>query len=325
MDINIIQIKDRYQISIISFTLFHKLKDPNLFLKLDISKAFDTISWPFLFEVLSHVGFSPRWCKLVGNILSSASTRIILNGHPGDQIQHRRGLRQGDPLSPMLFVLAMDVLNSLFCKAGELGLLQPLAQRNRGQRVSLYADDVTLFIKPVEEDMIPTREILQTSGEALGLKINFQKSCVIPIRCEEVVLTTISGTLHCAPATFPCTYLGLPISDKKLHKADLMAWVDKVGDRLPGWKASLMNLAGRVTWVHFVLSAIPIYVLVAIKVPKWFLKAINKFIRAFVWKGRKEVNGGACLVAWDKVQRPIKLGGLGILDLEIMSCALQIR
>jgi hypothetical protein len=70
------------------------------------------------------------------------------------------------------------------------------------------------------------------------------------------------------------------------------------------------------------VSAIPIYVLVAIKVPKWFLKAINKFRRAFVWKGRKEVNGGFYLVAWDKVHRPIKLGGLGILDLEITSCAL---
>jgi hypothetical protein len=103
--------------------LFHKLKVPSLFLKLDISKAFDSISWPFLFEVLSHVGFGPRWCNLVGNILSSASTRIILNGQPGDQIWHRRGLSQGDPLSPMLFVLAMDILNSLFCKAGELGLL----------------------------------------------------------------------------------------------------------------------------------------------------------------------------------------------------------
>jgi hypothetical protein len=106
-----------------SIKLFHKLKVPSLFLKLNISKAFDSISWPFLFEVLSHVGFGSRWCKLVGNILSSASTRIILNGQPGDQIRHRRGLRQGDPLSPMLFVLVMDVLNSLFCKARELGLL----------------------------------------------------------------------------------------------------------------------------------------------------------------------------------------------------------
>ncbi|GJN40616.1 hypothetical protein PR202_gb29860 [Eleusine coracana subsp. coracana] len=74
-----------------------------------------------------------------------------------------------------------------------------------------------------------------------------------------------------------------------------------------------MNLAGRAAWVRFVLSAIPIYVLVAIKVPKWFIKAINKLRRGFLWKGRKMANRGSCLVAWEKVQQPLDLGGLRIL------------
>jgi len=84
-------------------------------------------------------------------------------------------------------------------------------------------------------------------------------------------------------------------------------------------------MAGRVTWVHYVLSAVPIYVLIAINAPKWFIRAIDKIRRAFTWKGRQQVNGGSCLVAWGKVQRPLDLGGLGILDLEIMSWALQVR
>jgi hypothetical protein len=119
--------------------------------------------------------------------------------------------------------------------------------------------------------------------------------------------------------------LGLPISDKRLTKADLMSWIDKIGNKLPGWKATLMNMAGRVAWVRFVLSAIPIYVLTAMKVPKWFIKAINKLRRAFVWRGREKVDGGSCLVAWEKVQKPLEFGGLGILNLELMCWALQIR
>ena len=67
------------------------------------------------------------------------------------------------------------------------------------------------------------------------------------------------------------------------------------------------------------LSAIPIYVLIAIKVPKWFIKAVDKLRRAYLWKGRKQINGGSCLVAWEKVQRPLDLGGLGVLNLEYMS------
>jgi hypothetical protein len=190
-------IHDNFNLVQQSIKLFHKLNIPSLFLKLDISKAFDTISWPFLFEVLSHVGFGLRWCKLVGNILSSASTRIILNGQLGDQIRHRRGLRQGDPLSPMPFVLTMDVLNSLFCKAGELGLLPPLAQRNHGQRVSLYMDDVALFIKLVEEDMILTlkfskylerlRVLRQISRKVVLFPFAVRRWCSLPSATPSIV------------------------------------------------------------------------------------------------------------------------------------------
>lgn len=131
--------------------------------------------------------------------------------------------------------------------------------------------------------------------------------------------------MPCTISEFPCTYLGLPISDKKLRKEDLMVWVDKIGNKLPGWQDSLMNLARRAAWVQFVLSAIPIYILIAIKGPKWFIKAINKLRRGFFWKGRDKANGGSCLVAWEKIQRPLDLGGLGILNLEHMGWALQIR
>lgn len=112
---------------------------------------------------------------------------------------------------------------------------------------------------------------------------------------------------------------------KKISKSDLLPWIEKLGDKLPGWKASLMYLAGRVTWVRFVLTAIPIYAMIAVSMPKWFIKAVNKLHWAFTWKGRDKLNGGSCLVAWEKVQRPLDLGGLGILNLEYMGWSLQMR
>lgn len=246
----------------------HRQKVPSLFLKLDISKAFDSVSWSFLLEILSHLGFGPSWCNLISNLLKTASTRILVNGEPGEPIRHQRGLRQGDPLSPMLFLLVMDALNSLFLKASETGLLQPLAHRHASQRISLYADDVVLFIQPTVPEMSLTMAILAKFGEASGLHTNLQKSCVIPISCEQNQVEEMATTLPCTQASFPCIYLGLPISNKKLRKADLLAWVEKVGDRLPKWKVVLMNMAGRVAWTRFVLSAVPIHVLIAIKVPK---------------------------------------------------------
>jgi hypothetical protein len=69
----------------------------------------------------------------------------------------------------------------------------------------------------------------------------------------------------------------------------------------------------------------PIYVLIAVKAPKWFIKAVDKLRCAYLWSGHKQVNGGSCLVSWEKVQQPLEYGGLGILKLEYMSWALHIR
>ena len=114
--------------------------------------------------------------------------RFGLNGFPGDQIRHHRGLRQGDPLSPMLFVLVMDVLSSLFRVAEEKELLSSLEGAIVKTRLSLYTDDVVLFVKPREEELNCVKLILDCFGEALDLVTNLHKSCAIPIRCEDDLL-----------------------------------------------------------------------------------------------------------------------------------------
>lgn len=80
----------------------HARKEPTVFLKLEISRAFDSLAWPFLFEVLRAKGFRPKWLGWVSIPLKTASTKVVVNGIPGRSYVHARGLHQGDPISPLL-------------------------------------------------------------------------------------------------------------------------------------------------------------------------------------------------------------------------------
>jgi len=104
----------------------------------------------------------------------------------------------------MLFILVMDVLGHMISQAETDGLLQPLSTRAIQHRVSLYADDVILFLRPEAADISVTLDILNLFGEASGLRTNLQKCSVLPIRCEESELEVISSMLPCNLSDFPC-------------------------------------------------------------------------------------------------------------------------
>jgi hypothetical protein len=104
--------------------------------------------------------FGLIWRDIISGLLLSSSTRVLLNGILGEVIQCRRGLQQGDPLSPMLFILAMNVLGFLISKVESVGMLQPLSARTLQHRVSFYADDVVLFLRPSMDEISITVDML---------------------------------------------------------------------------------------------------------------------------------------------------------------------
>jgi hypothetical protein len=101
--------------------------------------------------------------------------------------------------------------------------------------------------------------------------------------------------------------------------------IDKVASSLPGWMAELMNRAGQAVHAQFVMAAKAIYIAIAVDLPLWAVKAIEKILRGFLSKGRQQAKGGHCLLAWAKVARPKELGGLGLFDIRKLSWALRVR
>lgn len=201
---------------------------------------------------------------MVSGLLSSSTTQILLNGIPGARIDHRRGLRQGDPLSPMLLILVMDVVTFLMTKASEENLIA--TRRALQHRVSLYADDVVMFLRPKAADITITLDILQAFGDASGLKTNVQKSNVYPIQCGDHQRDVIQ-LLPCEVSDFPCRYLGLPLSLRKLTKQQVQHIIDRIPDQLPWWKADLMTRFGRRVQVQFILTAMLIYLAMTVDFP----------------------------------------------------------
>lgn len=176
--------------------------------------------------------------------------------------------------------------------------------------MSIYAGDVALFVSPVPEELAFVRSLLNIFGEASGLKTNLAKSSILPTRCEPEVVQQAQNGMECGVAAFPCKYLGLPLSLRRLTKNDLQPIIDRIADMLPGWKAVLMAKSGRLILTKAVIKAIPIHLLIALDVPWWFIKCIDKIRRGFLWKGRTDIQGGHCPIAWQRVTRPLHYGVL---------------
>jgi hypothetical protein len=129
----------------------------------------------------------------------------------------------------------------------------------------------------------------------------------------------------CQVVDFPLTYLGMPLSVTKISNTVLHPLVDKLADRLPAWKGRLMHRSGRLALIKSTLAAMLVYLVISIELPLWLLKAFERIMKAFLSMGTDEVKGGKCLVAWSRVQRPLLLGGLSILDFRLLGRALRLR
>ncbi|KAM0823401.1 hypothetical protein ACQ4PT_070893 [Festuca glaucescens] len=253
----------------------HRKKSASIFLKMDFVRAFDSVSWPFILEVLRAHGFGEKWCAWIIAILSTSSSKILLNGHATERIWHHRGLRQGDPLFPLLFVIVMDVLAALFKVADARGLFESLSTFGVKHRLSLFADDVALVVRPSGREIRVALEILNLFGDGSGLRVNYSKSAATMIRCGGLDVDSICSMLPCATVDFPCTYLGLPLSTSRLPKAQLQPYIDKLANRLTMWKGSLLDLAGRAVLVKAVLTSMTIYCMMALDLPVWMVNALE--------------------------------------------------
>ncbi|RVW50024.1 Retrovirus-related Pol polyprotein from transposon RE1 [Vitis vinifera] len=220
---------------------------------------------------------------------------ILINGVPAGFFSNSKGLRQGDPLSPYLFVLGMEVLSTMISRAGEGGFIS-------GSR---------------REQLTNLSWILAWFEAASGLRINLAKSVLIPVG-EVDGMEELAAELGCKLGALPAVYLGLPLGANHKNASSWDGVEERMRRRLAQWKRQYISKGGRITLIKSTLASIPIYLLSLIRIPKVVAKRIEKIQRDFLWEGGS-LEGKVHLINWQVVCSPKEEGGLGIRKIELLN------
>lgn len=255
--------------------------------KIDFEKAYDKVSWKLLFECLNARGFNNQWCEWIKKVVLGGMISVKLNDSVGPYIKSFKGVRQGDPLSPILFNFVADCLTRMIIRAQENDLFTGLLDNiiPRGVAVLQYAHNTIICLKHDLEGARNMKMLLYLFEMLSGLKINFNKSEILMINDEGEWGEQYAELFNCQLGTFPVKYLGVPVSPSRLHLVDWLPLTEKYQKRLDVWKGDNMTMAGRATLIGSSLNNSPIYHMSIFLLPKTTLKEIDKLRRTFFWQG----------------------------------------
>ncbi|KAK9949954.1 hypothetical protein M0R45_005462 [Rubus argutus] len=298
----------------------------NLAIKVDITKAFDTLSWDFLLHVLQAFGFHPIFVQWVSALLLSAKLSLLINGRPVGYFSCGRGVRQGDPLSPLLFCLAEEVLSrgiSLLVSSGQLQRISSPRGTLAPSHV-LFADDIIVFCRGEKPNWRKIMKFFDEYGCVSGQVINKDKSQVFIGKHMHSRRHSVSDFLGIPLGSAPFMYLGAPIFHGKPRDSYFNNMVDKIRIRLSSWVSSLLSMAGRLQLIKSVIFSMFVYTFQVYAWPVSVLRKIEVWCRNFLWSGSIDKRG-IPLVAWKSCCAPINEGGLGLKQLVLLNRSFLLK
>ncbi|GAU42324.1 hypothetical protein TSUD_25500 [Trifolium subterraneum] len=273
--------------------------------------------------MLARFGFGEKWRGWIRACVFSGNLSVLVNGCPTEEINIQRGLKQGDPIAPFLFLLVAEGLSGVIKSAEERNLFTGFKVGNAGLSVShlQYADDI-LFLGEATIDNLWTLEAILRSFElASGLKVNFAKSCVMGVKVNSNFLGMAERFLHCRVGSLPFMYLGLPVGENPRKDITWKPLLDTLAKRLNDWQNKYVSLGGRVILLNSVLNSIPIFLPIFHEDSCKVWKRTVKLQRQFLW-GCTKNESKIAWVSLVNVFKPKTEGGLGIRDLRYVNLAL---
>jgi len=288
---------------------------PRCMLKIDLQKAYDSLEWPFVNYLMLKLGFPYKFVNWVMACITTASYTFNVNGDLTSPFQAKKGLRQGDPISPYLFVICMEYLNRCLMQLKENSEFRyhPRCKRLHLMHIC-FVDDLLLFSRGDVGSVTQLFEAFNLFSAASGLKANQSKSSIyfggVALNVQEAILTKFGLTK--GELTFK--YLRVPLSSKKLTVMQCQPLVKKIISRIENWSSKLLSYAGRLQLIKSVLFGVQTYWSQVFALPQKVLKLIQTACRVFLWTGKSGTSKRA-LIAWEHIYLPKSVGGWNVIDM----------
>ncbi|XP_027098924.2 uncharacterized protein [Coffea arabica] len=304
--------------------LDRRLRHPNLILKLDMEKTYDRVEWPFLLFMLRQFGFAEHVVDIFFRLVSNNWFSVLVNGKAAGFFKASRGVRQGDPVSPGLFVLVAEFLGR--------GLHHLLGRQPGRYFVSAgiqvpylaFADDMLVFTRCSEECLTAVKAFLAEYQEASGQRVNVDKSSFFlasgATSGQEHMVARVLGFHR---QSFPFVYLGAPIYKGRRRNVLFDGIVAKMRAHLGHWSTKLLSFGGKLVLARHVLASLPMYLLQVVNPPKAVLTRLGVICNTFLWDrmGERRIHWSS----WDKLCFPLEEGGLGFRSFKDLARAFAAK
>ncbi|GJX05690.1 RNA-directed DNA polymerase, eukaryota [Tanacetum coccineum] len=280
-----------------------KLKKKHSFiLKIDFEKAYDSVRWDYLDDVLRKFGFGEKWCGWIQECLRSSWGSVLVNGSPTEEFQFFKGLKQGDPLSPFLFILVMESLHLSFKRVVDARMFNGIVLDPSMQLSHMFYMDDTVFMGQWSAKNIDTIiYVLKCFQRASGLHINLTKSKLMGLSVSEDRVEQAANRIGCGVLKAPFAYLGSIVGGSMSRIKSWEEIVGKMTARLSKWKMKTLSIGA-----HESPSSHGVY-------PVSFFNGIELNSKKSIW------------VKWSNVLSSKEKGGLGVSSLYALNRALMFK
>ncbi|CAL1380726.1 unnamed protein product [Linum trigynum] len=304
-----------------------KGKKGGLVIKIDLEKAYDRLHWSFLRDTLGEIGLPSTWINRIMTCVEKNKMRISWNGELTSTFRPSRGVRQGDPLSPFLFVLCMERLAHRIEQAVDEKRWKPISLAKNGPRLShlFFADDLILFAEAEGGQIDVIRSCLQDFCSSSGQKVNLSKSAIyVSPNVHRDKAQRLSSRAGITLTDDLGKYLGLKAINGRITKGRYQELILKIQQKLATWKANHLSVAARITLVKSVASSMAIYPMFTERLPACVCSSLDRLNRQFVW-GEEDGKTKFHPIAWEQMTKPRHQGGVGIRPTRLANQAMLAK